>query len=204
MFTASTRTVSACICAIALGGCLEQGKSTDNTANHTPTPDTIISTNIDYSRFVDKALVGCLQRQEMVATAQAQIINCPQQQIRSLEGIEQLSELRILSVPHNAIENVTPVSTLTQLHSLDINNNRVTSLDPVGKLSNLRTVSAKHNQLNDITGLKGSGIEKLYLDHNPLKNLDTLADMSKLKHVSAIGHQATIPQLAASVQSFKL
>ncbi|GGY55127.1 hypothetical protein GCM10011297_30030 [Bacterioplanes sanyensis] len=196
-------------CATALSGCFEQGSSGSSSADNSTTPnpgmDNLASDQaIDFSRFSDPALTQCLQQQGIEKISQAQIISCPEQQIADLTGIEQLSAARIVSLPHNQITDLTPLAELNGLFSLDVDNNKVQSLQPLTQQTSLRQLSAKHNQLSDLQGLEQSQINKLYVDHNPLRDLTVLSSMSQLRHVSAQGHAASVPTLAASVKSLRL
>ncbi|ASP39170.1 hypothetical protein CHH28_10985 [Bacterioplanes sanyensis] len=198
--------VSACLG--ALSGCFEQGSSGNDTASTPaktqPAQPSNAEQSIDFTAFADINLATCLQAQGFKQVGQAQIVSCPQSDIRSLAGAEQLSFVRVMSVPHNDIQDLSPLASLTLLHTIDVDNNQINDLQPLQALTALNQVSAKHNQLRDINALTGSSLLRLYVDHNPLEDLSAVSSLRQLKHLSAKGHSAELPTLTASVTSFQL
>jgi len=89
--------------------------------------------------------------------------------IRSLEGLELLTNLRVLSLTANAVCDLRPLSTLVRLQMLDLSHNQVKDLQPLAELDSLRSLDLTANQVEEIDPLLGlPSLENVYLADNDL------------------------------------
>ncbi len=79
--------------------------------------------------------------------------------LTSLDGIQNLTNLRILSISDNEVEDLSLLKPLGELRSLFMDNNKVVSLSPLGYNKNLLGLYATNNLIIDPYGL--IGLDKL-------------------------------------------
>ncbi len=101
---------------------------------------------------IDADLQGCinlaLRQQDLTDPADLTVLSCANSQIRDLENIEQLSQLRFLDLSNNNITNITPLEGLQSLGGLSLINNQIIDIAPLFNMSGLTSVSLSGN--NDI------------------------------------------------------
>ena len=117
--------------------------------------------------------------------------------IRSLEGIENLANLKVLDLVDNRVECVRPLRHLTKLEELSLRNNGITDLAPLGfdalaELPRLKHLSLRHNvvrfddapqvRLSDISLLgEFTGLASLELRDNHIEDIQPLASLVHLE-----------------------
>lgn len=124
-----------------------------------------------------------------------QIVDASDRQIKSLDGIEYLTQLRELNLEDNFIESVSPLKNLTKLETLNLRNNEITNLEEVHFQDiiylNIRDLSLRHNvkrdkngndtRLSDISLVgKMASLRKLNLRDNDIDNLSPISALRKL------------------------
>ena len=73
--------------------------------------------------------------------------------IKSLKGIENLSNLDWLAIVDNQVESLEPLRTLTKLEFLKLDNNQVKDLEPLSGLTALNALYFHYNYVEDISPL---------------------------------------------------
>lgn len=105
-----------------------------------------------------------------------QVLDATGYDIETLEGIEELPELRELNLEDNQIKSLSPLQNLTKLQRLSLRNNQITDLKKVG--------------FEDILYLN---IEELNLHHNVVR--DDEGNDTRLSDISLIGRMITLQKL---------
>lgn len=166
-------------------------------------------------QITDNALQKCLEQKVRKPFAaitdtdyqKIKILGCVDKNIKQLEGIKNLVNLRDLDLEGNRISdihnlasltklkklylwkneitNISALSSLVNLERLHLSNNNISELQPISSLKNLTDLFADGNKIEDISPLsKLAQIHELQLADNliqditPLASLDTLAEIN--------------------------
>jgi internalin A len=123
--------------------------------------------------------------------------------IRSLRGLDRLTNLASLGVRSNEITDLTPLANLHKLGTVTLTNNRVTDLTPLAGLPALSDLGLSGNAVTDLTPLAHvRTLRLLGLNQNQISDLAPLAGLPTLDTLDASGNQisdvtplAHLPQL---------
>nr|WP_325176419.1 GW domain-containing glycosaminoglycan-binding protein [Listeria ivanovii] len=108
-------------------------------------------------------------------------IDADNKKVKSVKGIENLTNLKDLFLNDNEISDISPLSNLINLDSLYLDNNKLADITPLSGLIKLTTLSLEGNQLNDIIALVGlTNLQNLYLSKNQIMDIRGLAALKKL------------------------
>lgn len=181
-----------------------QGES--NAAVADPQKNTPSQQAIHWSSITDDGLLQCIQQTGVQWQEELQLLECPQQHITSLQGLEQFSQLRVLNVRQNQLSHVDELTALNQLTYLDVSHNHITQLDALSPLQQLRTLKVNHNRVMNIDALEPlTHIQRLYLNHNHIRDLNGLSKAPVLQFLVVNNNPASLPtQLPQQLQSFVL
>jgi internalin A len=127
----------------------------------------------------------------------------PPQNIRSLRGLDRLTNLASLGVRSNDISDLTPLTSLHKLGKITLTNNRVTDLTPLAGLPALSDLGLSGNAITDLTPLaRVRTLRVLGLNQNQISDLAPLAGLTALDKLDASQNQisdvtplAHLPQL---------
>lgn len=118
---------------------------------------------------LDADLQGCinlaLQQQGIGNAEELTVLSCANSEIRDLENIAQLINLRFLDLGDNNIRNITPLEDLRQLSGLNLNNNVIDDITPLLNIASLASVSLLGNSnipCNQLTMLRDRLQENLF------------------------------------------
>ncbi|MGI6090936.1 MAG: leucine-rich repeat domain-containing protein [Saccharofermentanales bacterium] len=128
---------------------------------------------------------GTLQMSELSAVT---IMNCGNEQISNMTGIEHFTSLTFLVCNSNQLTELN-VSNLTNLESLWCYDNQLTGLD-VSKLTNLTDLSCFSNQLIELDVSNLTNLKILHCGSNQLSELDISA-CADLWHLNCYNNQLT-------------
>ena len=166
------------ILVLAIGGC----------ANDSATPPLLI----DYTAAtgIDEAFKACVAAhlgQDPDADIRAvdaqtlKHLDCIDEGIESIAGIELFTALETLSLWENDIRDVSALSGLTQLRWLELGNNAISDIAPLSTLTGLERLGLSDNRLSDITSVQSmAGLEWLNLDNNRLSDVSALGPLEQL------------------------
>ncbi len=144
-----------------------------------------------------------------------EILRCEFNQLRTISGIERLTELRELHLHYNKFSNFPDISEMKKLEVLSIHSNNLSQIpEYIGDLNNLQVLNLSYNNIdklpdsignlknlkllnicmNDITEIPESlgnlQLEYLYMDNNNLTNIpNTLKNMKQLKILTLFGNE---------------
>jgi hypothetical protein len=109
-------------------------------------------------------------------------LDCIDEGVTSLNGIEIFSALETLSVWENDIDDVSSLQDLTALKWLELGNNAITDISALAELSELTRFGASSNAIEDIDVVAGfSQLEWLNLDDNKITNVNAITGLSALR-----------------------
>ena len=107
------------------------------------------SDRVRNAEVLDADLQGCinlaLQQQGMDSAAQLSTLSCANAEIRDLERISFLANLRFLDLGDNNVTNITPLEDLPLLSGLNLRNNQVRDVGPLLNMPNLSSVNLHGN-----------------------------------------------------------
>ena len=81
-------------------------------------------------------------------------LNCSNNQLTNLEGIENLTNLVYLSCWNNQLTSLEGIENLIDLEYLSCERNQLTSLDGIENLINLKYLYCQNNQLTSLEGIE--------------------------------------------------
>lgn len=125
-----------------------------------------------------------------------QVLDATGYEIKSLEGIDALENLRNLNLEDNFVESVSPLGDLTKLRILNLRNNEITSLEEIDfediLFLHIRDLSLRHNvkrdnegnatRLSDISLLgQMVSLRKLELRDNHIEDLAPISNLRNLR-----------------------
>lgn len=166
------------ILAIALSGC----------ANDDATPPLLI----DYGNphQMDAAFQACaaahlgMESDAEIRASDAQTIkhlDCIDEGISSIAGIEMFTGLETLSLWENEINDVSALSGLTQLRWLELGNNDIADISALSTLTGIERLGISDNRVSDISAVQAMpGLEWLNLDGNRISDVGALDQLEQL------------------------
>mgnify|MGYP002803881909 CR=1 FL=1 len=122
--------------------------------------------------------------------------------LKSIEGLENLKNLKHLDLSSNAIEAITGLECLVLLKYLNLSCNRITVVEGIGSLRQLAKLDLSYNVITDLSGLKSlaagpSCLTTLYFQGNQIQSIDhiidCLNDLNNLKDVMFSQNEDTNP-----------
>src|SRR5690554_7028158 len=138
---------SAVITGCGGGGGSSASNTTEQKNNELPVAVNAVQ-SVDFSSISDENLANCIKENEITHSG-VHVLVCADKDIQSLDGIEQLSNLRVVDLNQNKIRNIQPLAKLGRLVSLDISSNDLKSLNGLDELSELYWLNVSNNQLAD-------------------------------------------------------
>ena len=148
----------------------------------TPTSDTAVKfADANLEKVVREAInkpEGEIYKSDLTEVL---ILNSYNNNISSLEGIENLSNLLIINLINSNIEDITPLSSLDKLIALNLYRNKIKNIEALENMNNLQELILDVNQIEDISILKNKvNLRKLSVCANPVKELEVLRTLPNL------------------------
>jgi hypothetical protein len=126
--------------------------------------------------------------------------------VKSIRGVECLTDLESFSMgelPFGHVTDISPLAALKKLQDVDIGLNPVASLEPLEKLPHLRQIFASHIPVElDLTPLANAPkLDLLYLQSDTVKDLAPLGSVPNLRTLNLrLGHVVHPEGVAALTQ----
>jgi hypothetical protein len=139
--------------------------------------------------FTDAALDACVRAAlggvegtiDPTVAAKLQNLDCIDQGVVSLNGIDFLVGLQTLSMWENSVTDISALANLSELQWLELGANDIADISALSDLTDLTRLGLSGNQISNVKDLDGlSQLEWLHLDDNALTEIDALADMTQL------------------------
>lgn len=119
----------------------------------------------DYS-LADENLKKCvrssIQEGNITSANKLTVLQCPEYNIHSLDGIQVFQQLRILDLSNNKIQYIEVLSKLIHLTQLNLSGNQLSSITALAELQNLVFLDIKNNPLSNCEELMNETIEKIH------------------------------------------
>lgn len=118
-------------------------------------------------------------------------LNAQDGSIRSLKGVEYLTNLRELDLLWNdRIADVTPIANLTNLRNLNLGSNQIIDVTPIANLNNLESLWIWGNQIADVTPLANlTNLQYLHLQYNQIIDVTPLTNLTNLQWLTLDSNQ---------------
>jgi len=154
--------------------------------NGEPDPDEVVT-------FADAGLEQCVRDELDKETEDIQykdlgrilFFNCSGYEIESLEGIENIKNLREAQLGNNKIKDVTPLGKCTKLVELELDNNQIEDASPLSSLVNLTRLNMQGNEVNNLSFIPDLiALESLYVNNNPIASIPRFEKQIGLKELS--------------------
>lgn len=111
-------------------------------------------------------------------------------QLKSLKGIEKLPKLTSLVAEGNKLTNLKSISKAKNLVSLCLERNRLKSLSGIESLKKLKYICVRENKLTSLKGIKNlKNLRRLEADNNKLTSLKGLEKLKQLNDLQVSGNQ---------------
>lgn len=118
---------------------------------------------------------------------------------KSIQGIENCTNLIYLALGLQSITDLAPLADLTKLEYLDLSQNRtIEDISPLTNLVNLKKLILDTNPIKDISALGNlTNLKELWLWFTPITNLNPLSSLSNLEilHLSGVGEGITFESI---------
>ncbi|MBU2893455.1 leucine-rich repeat domain-containing protein [Colwellia sp. D2M02] len=138
---------------------------------------------INESLIIDQGLLSCITRSSL-DIADINYLRCRYDEIKSLEGIEQLTKLSELSLDNNNITDASALSSLTQLTRLSLSSNNLTDITALSTLTNLTWLNLNYNMIIDFSSLNQlTKLRSLQLSSNTITAFSNIANLSNLQEL---------------------
>ena len=135
--------------------------------------------------FEDTALQACIRQtaQDINAQFLVQItqLECNNQGISTIDGIEQLTNLRELHLSQNNLTEITPLQNLTLLKKVLLGQNQITNIQPLTSSANMQELRLDDNQISDITPIEAlTSLKQLLLSNNSIRDITPIQKLTEL------------------------
>ncbi|TKI39498.1 leucine-rich repeat domain-containing protein, partial [Bacillus mycoides] len=102
----------------------------------------------------------------------------------SLEGIDQLKNVKKLSLSNNGLTNIEHITAMKKLADLDLSKNELENITPISKLSTVQALDLEENYISDITPLsKLTGLYSLRLGSNEIHDVRPVQELGKRMYI---------------------
>jgi len=129
----------------------------------------------DYNKWVAS---GCPKNDNIVK------LDCDDNELDSLVGIENLTNLTILYFNNNQLNSLEGIKNLTNLIELDCSHNKLSSLVGIENLTNLTKLYCCNNQLSSLVGIENlTNLRILYCTRNQLNSLKGIENLTNLREL---------------------
>ncbi|MBP8129815.1 MAG: hypothetical protein KA184_09590 [Candidatus Hydrogenedentes bacterium] len=116
---------------------------------------------------------GCLTKSDLLRVTEIQGAGL---NIRTLDGLENCTNLTILNVKDNQIQSITSLTTLFNLEFLDLGYNQITNIEPLAGLFFLDELYLDGNDIFDLSALVANAVNGGLGDGDTLVLPDSILD----------------------------
>ncbi|QIK69393.1 LPXTG cell wall anchor domain-containing protein [Erysipelothrix sp. HDW6C] len=105
--------------------------------------------------------------------------------IKSLEGIQILTNIRSITLQRNEITNLSPLDSLPKLIGLDLSSNNISDIGTLETIPSLISIAFSDNQISDISALAPlTKLKTVYLSRNLITDMSPLAGLVSIATLS--------------------
>lgn len=114
-------------------------------------------------------------------------INCSNQKLKSIEGIENLRNLERLYCYNNNLTTLKDIKNLTNLRYLYCSNNNLTSLEGIENLRNLERLYCSINKITSLNGIENlRNLKELHFRENKISSIKEIKNLNNLKEIGGV------------------
>lgn len=131
---------------------------------------------------------------EITASELAKIryLECKDQDLKSLDGIEHCTNLTEANFSGNGITDLAPLASCVKLLTLDVSKNEITNVSPLASLKQLRSLKLDHNLVVDLSPIgSAKQLTMLHASHNKLTKIPKLGGL-KLLHAAYLANNEIV------------
>jgi len=133
-----------------------------------------------------------------VSAAEVEKLDCSNNLLTSLSGVQKCTNLKWLNAPKNQINSIKHIKNLTSLNVLNLGNNKLLSISHLIKLKNLKALILNNNEIESVSALgMMKELNTLVISYNKLTELDVSMLPSLMKFSASHNWLTTVPNLQA-------
>jgi len=151
-------------------------------------------TPISSLTFADANLESCIldtaATNSFIYAHEVTTLECQNDTITNLQGIEVLTEISTLSFYGNQITDITPLSGLNQLKHLYLQHNQISDISPISGLNQLEFVAFGNNNISDLSPISGlNNLSLLDIEQNNISDITPLSGLINLQSLYAYNNR---------------
>lgn len=105
-------------------------------------------------------------------------------EIKSLEDVKFLFNLKKLHIKYNSIEKIDGLEGIPYLEEIDLSGNKIQDISNMNLLGELKNIGFSNNKVKDIDSIEGNiDIESLYMANNPISDIGLLLNKKNLNEL---------------------
>ncbi|CAL5985154.1 Conserved_hypothetical protein [Hexamita inflata] len=105
-------------------------------------------------------------------------------QLKSLNGIHQLSALNYLNLSFDKLNDLGPLQNMNFLETLNVDFNEISDLSPLSKLTKLKDLYIQNNMITNLYSIRNlCGLTTLFAGDNKISDLNGIQHLKNLKHL---------------------
>ncbi len=149
-----------------------------------------VGPRVDYRLFTDRAFRDCAQANDFTHIEQFNALVCTDMDIQSIQGIEQLTELKIVTLDINDISNLSPLAGLDKVHTLSATNNDISDLSTLPHLPALENLVLFNNAISNVSPLaENTQLLNLAINNNQISDASQFSMLTNLTNLSVKDNQ---------------
>ncbi|BDX08280.1 leucine-rich repeat domain-containing protein [Planctobacterium marinum] len=150
----------------------------------------------------DSALQQCIVNTEAVLVAEITELECREENITDISGIEHLTALLKLDLWSNSIADISPLAAMLQLENLHLSHNPITDLSYLSGLVNLNELSLVEISATDISALVNlTNLHSLNLNSNNFEDYSPIEELTQLRELYLRNNQLSDIAMLSSLSS---
>ncbi len=120
-------------------------------------------------------------------------------EIRNINFVKKLSELRYVSIMEASFADITPLCNCKKLTHLSLTNGQIFDISPLKDLKELKVLNLRDNAISDISSLSElQYLEEIDISQNPITDVSSLAKLPALRKVYANSVKADFSILSSA------
>ena len=127
-------------------------------------------------------------------------LNCSGNKLRTLEGINNLTNLQKLNCSENELRTLEGISNLINLQVLYCSDNKLRTLEGINNLINLQKLICFENELRTLEGISNlTTLQTFYCSNNCLDTLEGISNLTNLRNLCCSRNELTTLELISNL-----
>ena len=136
--------LAVCLLCLSLTSCTRYSLAINDKVVYTP-PAIFTDFRLD-DLNLQRCVDATIKENRITAAEQLQSLDCPDQEITSLQGLKIFANLKILGLANNRLQNIEAIAGLKQLEQLNLAGNDVRETGTLAELKTLQFLNLDGNQ----------------------------------------------------------